>query len=303
MKTAYFKKFEEKINHTLNLHPQIVKGLKQFPANIHDLSHVIFFGPPGSGKYTLSLKLINRYTNSLRYEKKITTDNYVLKISDIHYEIDMALLGCTSKALWQDIFIQVVDSISVKKDKAGIILCKNFHEISRELLEIFYAYLHDLNNTIMYGICIKYIILTDQISFLPSNILDVCNVVNVSHPTKAAVGRCFKHSKIINEDNILSFDLPLVSHIFICDKIIDYLKTTNPIKISKLREHIYELLTSNVNITDALWYIFSKLEFRSMPNTLKSVYQFFRYFNNNYRPIFHIELILIKFNKEQRSSL
>jgi hypothetical protein len=297
MKLSYFKKFDEKLSHNLNLNAKIVRSLKKFPDKICDICHVIFYGPPGSGKYTLSLKLIKRFTTNMNYEKKITTESFVIKLSDIHYEVDMGLLGCSSKVLWHEIFTQIVDSISVKKEKAAFILCKNFHEISQDLLVVFYAYLHDLNNTILHGVCIKYILITTQISFIPSNIVDACNVINVPHPSKSTVARCLKTSQHVNEDNLLASSLPLISNTFMCDKLIEYLITTKQIKISKIREHIYELLTANVNITDAIWYIFTKLEFENISNMFKSLYQFFRYFNNNYRPIFHIELILIKFKR------
>jgi replication-associated recombination protein RarA len=64
MKSLYFQKFEEKINHNLNLNPQILKLYKHFPEKLEDMCHVIFYGPAGSGKYTLALKLINRYSSN-----------------------------------------------------------------------------------------------------------------------------------------------------------------------------------------------------------------------------------------------
>jgi YbbR domain-containing protein len=83
---------------------------------------------------------IKKYSPShLKYEKKITITydkkQYYFRISDIHYEIDMSLLGCNSKLLWHEIYQQIVDIISAKTEKSGIIVCKNFHEIHNELLE------------------------------------------------------------------------------------------------------------------------------------------------------------------------
>ena len=57
----------------------------------------------------------------------------------------MSLLGCNSKTLWHEIFFQLVDIISVKQNKIGIIVCKNFHTINSELLEIFYSYMQQYN--------------------------------------------------------------------------------------------------------------------------------------------------------------
>ena len=56
------------------------------------------------------INIIKEFSQSnLKYERKInitTLKNklYIIKISDIHFEIDMDLLGCNAKLLWNDIF-------------------------------------------------------------------------------------------------------------------------------------------------------------------------------------------------------
>ena len=81
----------------------------------------------------------------LKYEKKISVNfnkqSYFFKISDIHYEVDMSLLGCNSKIIWHEIYCQIIDIITIKTEKIGYIVCKNFHAIHNELLEIFYSYM------------------------------------------------------------------------------------------------------------------------------------------------------------------
>ncbi len=72
------------------------------PTDINDLTNIIFYGPSGAGKYTQMLKSIQPLSPSkLKYEKRLTVtfnkEIYLYKISDIHYEVDMALLGCNSK--------------------------------------------------------------------------------------------------------------------------------------------------------------------------------------------------------------
>ena len=130
-----------------NFHPLLEEQYKKFPKHISGFENTIVYGPGGSGKYSQVLYLLKRYSPSqLKYEKKITActekQSYTYKISDIHYEIDMALLGCNSKQLWHEIFIQIVDIVSMKNDnKFGVIVCKNFHSIHNELLEIFYSYI------------------------------------------------------------------------------------------------------------------------------------------------------------------
>ena len=57
-------------------------------------SNYIFYGPPCSYKYKSALKLIQYFSpSSLKYEKKlyisVPKTEFYIKISDIHYEIDI----------------------------------------------------------------------------------------------------------------------------------------------------------------------------------------------------------------------
>jgi len=172
----YETHFEEYIseNNRINLHPKLDKIYEKFPKTIQEFKNIIFYGASGTGKYTQMLKSIKKYSVSdLKYERKISVtynkQQYFFKVSDIHYEIDMSLLGCNSKLLWHEIYQQIVDIISTKIDKSGIIVCKYFHEIHSELLENFYSYMQQ-NTSI--GVDIKFILITEELSFIPDNILN-----------------------------------------------------------------------------------------------------------------------------------
>ena len=101
----YDTHFEDyiKSNKELSLHPKLSKQYDDiFPKCLKDLKNVIFYGSKGVGKYTQMLAAIKRYSPSeLKYEKKISVSFnksiYFFKISDIHFEIDMSILGCNSK--------------------------------------------------------------------------------------------------------------------------------------------------------------------------------------------------------------
>jgi Cdc6-like AAA superfamily ATPase len=143
--------FEEYIieNNKINLHPKLDQIYEKLPKTINELKNLIFYGPCGTGKYTQMLKSIKKYSPSeLKYERKISVSfnkhQYFFKVSDIHYEIDMSLLGCNSKLLWHEIYQQIIDIISTKIDKSGIIVCKYFHDIHSELLENFYSYMQKI---------------------------------------------------------------------------------------------------------------------------------------------------------------
>ena len=190
----YETHFEEYINaiQKQNLHPKLEKIYKKFPETLQELKNVIIYGPSGVGKYTQMLKSIKKYSPSeLKYDKKISVtfnkQPYFFKISDIHYEIDMSLLGCHSKLLWHDIYQQILDILSAKNNKTGIIVCKDFHNIHSELLENFYSYMQD-NNSL--SVNIKYILLTEVASFIPDSILNCCEIINISRPTKMAYTKC-----------------------------------------------------------------------------------------------------------------
>ena len=97
----------------VSLHPKLSKFYNLFPESLKKLKNMIFYGPKGVGKYTQMLAAIRKYSpTDLKYEKKISiTHNknvYILKLSDIHFEVDMSLLGCNSKVLWNEIYNHVI---------------------------------------------------------------------------------------------------------------------------------------------------------------------------------------------------
>jgi hypothetical protein len=294
------------------------------PTKINKFNNLILYGAQGIGKYSQALKIIKKYSPSeLKYEKKITvkTDKqeYQYKISDIHYEIDMAFLGCNSKILWHEIYFQIVDIVSVKTDKIGIIICKNFHKINSELLDIFYSYIQHFNTRIT-TIQIKFILLTEHISFIPSNILNVCEIIGIKRPIKEAYYKISNSKQpnetsqiidkvelenIINLKEIYSFSLVkkvegLPEDIFntVCDQIIKEIENYNELNFLKLREVLYDILVYNLDATECLWYILSYfielgiLEKSQISDIIERTYSFLKYYNNNYRPIYHLESII-----------
>ncbi len=300
--------FEEYITESNreNLHPKLNKIYQKFPKKIMELKNLIFYGPCGTGKYTQMLKSIKRYSPSeLKYEKKISLtynkNQYFFKISDIHYEVDMSLLGCNSKLLWHDIYQQIIDIISAKTDKSGIIVCKNFQDIHSELLDNFYSYMQKNSSP---TIDLKFIIITEEISFFPDNILNCCEIINVSRPTKNAYVKCVKSKfpskiKLENITNIkmLHFNNEelMLQYKIICNKIINNIININDLIFLKFRDTLYDIFIYNLDISDCIWYILSTLIQKDlikrdkMSKILINTYTFFQYYNNNYRPIYHVE--------------
>ena len=255
------------------------------------------------------LHSIKRYSPSeLKYEKKLSLTydkkQYFFKISDIHYEIDMSLLGCNSKLLWHDIYQQIVDILSAKNGKSGIIVCKDFHNIHSELLENFYSYMQDNNAS---ALNIKYILLTEEISFIPDPILNCCEIINVSRPTKISYSKCSKEKlpsdlKIENIVNIkylhANVNELMYPYKIICDKIMKEMIEIDEMKFLKFRDLLYDIFIYNLDITDCIWYILTsliqtkKIKKSDISKILLKTFVFLKYYNNNYRPIYHLESYL-----------
>lgn len=304
----YETQFEEYIseNNKSNLHPKLKKIYDNFPPKINNLKNIIFYGPSGVGKYTQMLSSIKKYSPSeLKYEKKISVtlnkQSYFFKISDIHYEINMSLLGCNSKILWHEIFQQIIDIISGKTEKCGIIVCKYFHEIHNELLDNFYSYMQQNNFA---SVNIKFILITEHLSFIPDNILNCCETIHVSRPTKVMYYKCLnlkiptkaKLEHVTNIKLLNNYNQELmIPYKMICNKIIKHMLSYKDIHFLKFREMIYDIFIYNLYISDCIWYILSTLierkyiQSENISDLLIKTYRFFQYYNNNYRPIYHLE--------------
>ena len=324
----YDTHFEEYVNavNANNIHPELSPLYESMPESINRFENLIFHGACGIGKYSQVLYLLRKYSPSgLKYEKKITIQtekqNYIYRISDIHYEIDISLLGCNSKILWHELFFQIVDIISVKQNKIGIIVCKNFHTINSELLEIFYSYLQQYNHSHS-NITIKFILITEHISFIPSVIANSCKIINVQRPVlekyietvktkKNLDTKSISHLHSIGTDGITNlkeaYSVPLINSMSdipvdhfnaICDNIIEELVKPEKIEYTHFRDILYDILTYNLEISEVIWNILKELISRGKltPANVHEILQHnalsLKYYNNNYRPIYHLESIM-----------
>jgi len=339
----YETNYEDYINsvESNNFHKELMNIYFCFPDSIHQFDNLIVYGPTGIGKYSQVLYFLKKYSPSeLKYEKKITLQNekqtYIYHISDIHYEIDIALLGCNSKLLMHDIFFQIVDIISVKPDKNGIIICKNFHMIHNELLEIFYSYIQQYNHPSS-QIQIKFILLTEHISFIPNNIINSCKIISIKRPDKNYynnvannpsshkdfIKRIYNYkntphtcshlnhilndidtSCIINTKEIKSFnminnssEIPNDNFNTICNNIINDMENIKQTSFIKFRDDLYDILIYNLDTVECIWYILSyfiennRISKNDISDILDRMFLNLKYYNNNYRPIYHLENI------------
>ncbi len=272
-------KFIDYINYTVELRPDL--QALTFPS-LDNFQPLILYGPSGVGKYTQMLQIVKHYSPShLKHEKKLlinTSSSFYIKMSDIHYEVDMDLLGCNSKLLWDDIYNHIVEIIQNKySDKHGIIVCKNLHKINHELLEIFYSYITPQ---------VKFIFLTEAVSFLPDTLLSKCKVLSIPRPSTEL--HCALN--IVPSSNLKYSlrHLDIETHKPMFTKIYKSLLTCT---MSELREDLYSILIFDLGVESFVYYLITTIPTTVLQriSIIKECILFLQYFNNNYRPIYHLE--------------
>lgn len=287
--------FEDYLNscNKSNFHQKLLNHYDRFNDN---LNNIIFYGPPGSGKYTQALRYLSKFSLSkLKYEKRVciefNKDDFFYKISDIHIEVDIELLGCNAKTLWNNIYNHVIDIANTKEGNSFTILCKNFHSIHNELLHIFYSYMQTIEN-----VKINYIILTEHLGYLPNNILNRCSIISVPKPSQQAIKSKFGNSNLKCNNLKNNYD----KNNIIENKLIDNLileNTNSTINFMELRESIYKILIHNENegecIYELLKEIIEKNNKANLTDIYSKIYEFFKLYNNNYRPIYHLEQLIL----------
>jgi hypothetical protein len=232
--------------------------------------------------------------------------------------------------------------------------------IHAELLEIFYSYIQQYSISHS-SIQIHFVIITEHISFLPNNIINACQVINVKRPFKEQylhmssmnksqtqntilpisllndseenqspilkqfINKISNNSQnqnmntmsktlnsidvngILNCKEIRSFsmikngDFPKDLFNTICDTLIDNIINHDKLSFTGFRDSIYDMLIYNLDITDCICYILyyfienKSLTPKDISDILNKTYTFLKYYNNNYRPIYHLESILFTF--------
>jgi hypothetical protein len=119
---------------------------------------------------------------------------------------------------------------------------------------------------------------------------------------------------IMNIKEIYSFahiqsleEIPKDNFNVICDKIIDSMVHHEKMVITEFRDTLYDILVYGLDVVECVWYIVSHfirngnlLKKEDISAVLQKTFVFLKYYNNNYRPIYHLEsiffYIIIKIN-------
>ena len=81
----------------------------------------------------------------------------------------------------------------------------------------------------------------------------------------------------------------------ICNRLIDNIINLSKINFYFIREYLYDIFIYNLDIQECIWFIVTnlinmqKIQAKDMPDILLKTYTFLQYYNNNYRPIYHVE--------------
>jgi DNA polymerase III delta prime subunit len=316
--------------------PEYIQSAEQCP--FHDVSrfsefhsqvpaqlpHIIFYGPAGIGKYTQCLLFLKHYSlNQLRHEKKVEfemdkktssssntkTKMYGYKMSDIHYEIDMSLLGCNAKTIWNECMNRIVDNVLGHPNKTGFVVCKNFHMVNNELLELLYGYMTQYPS-ISVSIHLRFIFITECVSFISNNILQMCHVFEYGRPTNpnylSFVSPAAPPPSNLKEVRMNLRPSPAESSIRmlekICQPIVDDIQKIETLNLSNFREKIYLILEYNLDLNECIWFILEQLFCQTneeanpqiMSEAIQQFFGILKKYNNNYRSIYHIESILLQ---------
>ena len=85
-------------------------------------------------------------------------------------------------------------------------------------------------------------------------------------------------------------DIPTDVFNMITDALLDQILHPENLKITELRNHLYELLIYNVDISECIWHIFISLikcgsfsKKEHITEMMNEIFVFFKYYNNNYR--------------------
>ena len=146
------------------------------------------------------------------------------------------------------------------------------------------------------NIKINFIILTEHLGYIPNNILNRCSIISVPKPPQQTIKKHFKNG-IINTNNLKNnYDkINIIENKLINNLIVE--NSVDEINFMELRESIYKILIHNENEGECIFKLLKEIIGKNNNENLASIYakiyEFFKLYNNNYRPIYHLEQLIL----------
>jgi hypothetical protein len=156
------------------------------------------------------------------------------------------------------------------------------------------------------SIHLVFVLVTDHVSFMPNNIIECCKIVSVKRPDESLYTPFqIDPESVLNLKEIQSFqyvnhteEMPKDVFNIVCDSLIDKIEHSDKLEFADFRDQLYDILLYGLDVTDCIWYILHHLvktgkldDPRTISSILSKTYVFLKYYNNNYRPIYHLESI------------
>ena len=235
--------------------------------------NIIIYGNNVLKNYIFTINALKPLSKSqLKYSRRIVInyncEDILFNISDIHFEVDFSLLGVNQYNVFLALFHHIRENMIADK-KLLYIVCLNFQDIKLELMNIFYSFM-DENK-------IRFLILTSEISFICDNIFQSSLIKKIKGETS--------HTNESQRNHI--------------QKLTQFIEQKNDISLFQLREHLYTFLTLNYRIHESFADIIFKLIENNyiceddIHSVMKKYNEFTEKYNNNYRPIYHLELFIL----------
>jgi hypothetical protein len=111
---------------------------------------------------------------------------------------------------------------------------------------------------------------------------------------------CITNMKEFRSFSLLTKEMEIPEDIFniVCNNIIREMENYQKIVFTQFRDTIYDTLIYNLDVAECMWHIIThfiendSLQGERISNVPIKTHLFFKYFNNNYRPIYHLESML-----------
>ena len=245
--------------------------------------HVIIHGPCPLTNRARALEMLKDLSpSSLKYDRKIVHhgEKHAVNImlSDVHYEIDMSVLGKSARSVWHQIHATIIDSIKASCTKRAVIMCKSFNGCCPDLVRVFFSY---LQRPMLMSVQTSFILLTSHYAFLPSSIRSRCRAVSAP-------------SKLIGANKLTPAPL--------CKRVLGCI--TGEINILDLRSVLYEIQIYLFSIDVIGWCLVQQitqqrtkqknpLTCEELSFTVRHIIQCSYSYNTCYRPIFHLEKLAL----------
>ena len=305
---------------TKQLHPWFCKVLDMCPKQPRSLPHILMYGPQGVGKYSCALQLIAKFSPSaLKYEKKLSVPPHragaapiELRMTDVHFEVDLTLLGCNAKSIWSTIYSAILDATAVLNGQHSFILCRNLEAAPPDLLQLMAPLL-----TYKADREVTFILISEQLTLLPRSLIERCRRITIPRPSRNAYKKIgadlhVKPTEITNIKPLLERNPVADLHKTAAKAICTAIEGRSGLDVYLIRNSIYEALIRNLSPGRLIWSIFKELQQR---NEVADFYDyrlimltrdFCAHYRYNYRPIYHLEALAISLARlihELRGSL